>query len=252
MLHEFKWQVTFPSYVHSLAFRSDGSVLAAGCHGGSADPQIPDTVRTWNLVTGNEGDILVGGTERLSLSHDDVRGAVLYSPDEKLLIRVTSGDSGFGPVAQSGSVKVWKTDQGMRPISYTIPGGNVYAAHVTSQGDILVAAAAGVSRFARSFGGRFNPGAFGGGPGFGGFEPLPFSPNKGLPAESPSPSPLSGATAVALWDSTKSRCGSFDTGHDDAVISLAFSPDGKLLATGSQDNTIKVWAVDQIKLIPSQ
>jgi len=29
--------------------------------------------------------------------------------------------------------------------------------------------------------------------------------------------------------------------HDDAVLSVAFSPDGKLLATGSDDGTTKVW-----------
>jgi hypothetical protein len=74
-------------------------VLAAGCHGGSADTRIPDTARTWNLATGKEGEVLGGGTGRLSLSHDDVRGTVLYSPDDRLLIRVTSGESGFGPRA---------------------------------------------------------------------------------------------------------------------------------------------------------
>ena len=31
------------------------------------------------------------------------------------------------------------------------------------------------------------------------------------------------------------------TGHDDWVRSVAFSPDGKLVASGSDDNTIKIW-----------
>src|SRR5687768_928977 len=30
-------------------------------------------------------------------------------------------------------------------------------------------------------------------------------------------------------------------GHDDGVYSVAFSPDGKFLVTGSFDNTIKLW-----------
>ena len=33
-------------------------------------------------------------------------------------------------------------------------------------------------------------------------------------------------------------------GHSDYVRSVTFSPDGKFLASGSDDNTVKLWSVD--------
>ena len=40
-------------------------------------------------------------------------------------------------------------------------------------------------------------------------------------------------------------------GHTDLVKAVAFSPDGKLIASGSQDKSVKFWAVSSHKLIDS-
>ena len=44
----------------------------------------------------------------------------------------------------------------------------------------------------------------------------------------------------------KFECGRYPDlrGHTSHVYSVAFSPDGKYLASGSSDNTIKLWSVD--------
>lgn len=47
------------------------------------------------------------------------------------------------------------------------------------------------------------------------------------------------------------QCSEEIKAHSDAVYSLAFSPDGKLLASGSADGSIKLWTMPEAKLIRS-
>jgi WD40 repeat protein len=51
---------------------------------------------------------------------------------------------------------------------------------------------------------------------------------------------------VRFWDVAASKEASALAGHRGWVWSVAFSPDGKLLASGSFDDTIRLWDVQAI------
>lgn len=54
--------------------------------------------------------------------------------------------------------------------------------------------------------------------------------------------------AIHLEQTTRGAL-SFLWPHKDSVTSIAFSPDGKLLATGGRDNTITVWDVERMRTL---
>ncbi|MFC1853296.1 WD40 repeat domain-containing protein [candidate division CSSED10-310 bacterium] len=46
---------------------------------------------------------------------------------------------------------------------------------------------------------------------------------------------------IKLWDITNLKEITTLSGHTDSILSVAFTPDGKILASGSVDKTIKLW-----------
>ncbi len=197
----FAWQKIFPSCLYAVVFAPDGKTVAAGCY------EWGECVRLWEVDAPGEPVLLQGDKEALGLGHSDVRGVVAYGVGGKILVRVTSDDRhGFeGP---GGTVKVWDVDAKQQRVTlrdtYKIPGGTVFALTTGADGHLRVAVASGKPRFV-------------------GINPAP------PPGE------------IKLWDSVTGKVRTFATGHKGNITALAFSPDGARLATGSADQTVKLW-----------
>ena len=54
-------------------------------------------------------------------------------------------------------------------------------------------------------------------------------------------SPTGGGNGGTEVDYTKFKCLKTLAGHSYSVLSVAYSPDGKRIISGSADNTIKIW-----------
>ena len=57
---------------------------------------------------------------------------------------------------------------------------------------------------------------------------------------------------VRVWDSHTGTLVRTFRGHRGLVSSLAFTPDGKLLVSGSRDRTVKLWDMTQLEEVPDR
>lgn len=60
-------------------------------------------------------------------------------------------------------------------------------------------------------------------------------------------SPGSGSGQIWLWDLQTRAVKSVLRGHEEIVTSVAFSPDSRLLVSGAQDTTVRLWSIEPPK-----
>jgi WD40 repeat protein len=197
----------------SLAFSPDSQILAGV---GTAPPpqQPPDkaftgNVKTWDVSTGKLIWEITGHTNGVS--------SLAFSPDQH---RLATGGSERLPDPGNGSVHAWDTNLG-QGIFYLHGSrddplhnlGYVSSVAYSPDGKLLAATTYGYTYI------RSNA----------------FNVVTRLP--------VSGT--VQLWNAFTGRSLTVLASQTGAYLSLAFSPDGSLLAVGNQDHSIQLWEVNQ-------
>ncbi|MBY0521885.1 MAG: protein kinase [Gemmataceae bacterium] len=208
---------TFPGET-CAAFSPDGRSIASSTGLGG------DTVQMWRLATGEKGREFKGHRNRIrhvAFSHDGKRLA--SASDDK-------------------TVRIWDTATGST--LHTLEAAEEPFVHVAfSHDDKQLAAASNIDTvrvWEVASGKPLHA--------FNGHSAVAFSPDDRLlatPAEGNDPLAEAGkGRSVKLWDLTNGqevRALQGPHGHAQKVTTVAFRPDGALLATGSDDQTIKLW-----------
>jgi WD40 repeat protein len=212
--------------VSLVALSPDGRLLIS----------VSDTIRLWDAASGQLiGQLPTGGhdvTECLSFSHD---GKVLASSnwsDITLWDIATRQPIGQLHTEHKGIVYslAFSPDDKILASGGTHPGGEIYLWDVATR-----------ERIGEPFKGDEDVNS------------LAFSPDGKVLASGGGLTDMFGEStknSITLWNvATQKALGAPLEGHKAPVLSLAFSPDGKVLASGSLDKTVKLWDVNARKAL---
>jgi len=206
------------SSVRSVAFSPDGGTLASG----SSDR----TIRLWNATTGQYRVTLEGHSETINSVVFSPDGGTLASGSSDRTVRLWSATTGFHKQTLTGHT------QEVYDISF-IEGGKTLASKEGNNTIRLWDAATAQHK-----------------------ETVHLDGPHGRHYASISSDSRMLANVwhdrIYLWDlATESEIASL-TGHTSSISSLKFSPDGKTLASGSGDRTVRLWNLStRVNIAPS-
>ena len=213
-------QKTLKESAEIIRFSPDGKWLAIQNAGGNIKLL---EVNNWEMIPVSMD---VSGSDRI----------MLFSPDSKI-IAATSGDAG-----SATELKLWKVPTGellhTLDLKTTMKVANQESFKSTLEPLTSVKAwqiGSGISPYKTASG------------------PIAFSPDSSMiTCEEVDRAP--GVNRLKIWDVTSGKEVHTLTGHADSIRSVAFSPNGKVLASVSWDRTLRLWnpktGVELATLIP--
>jgi WD40 repeat protein len=214
--------------VVGVAVSSDSRLIATS--------SLDSTVKVWNAANGNELHTLQG--------HTGYVFGVAFSPDNQFLASC-SGQADTGP----GEIIVWNLETG-KPVFEPIKGNTGFGSRIAySPNGKSIASTCGdlekrseVRLWNAATGKSLGSPLTGDGQGL---LDVVFSPDGRYVAASSGTldfgKPYKPPGNVIIWDTETRKKVKTLSGHTGSVSSLAFSPDGQRLASGSWDMTVKTW-----------
>ena len=206
------------------------------------------TIKLWNVNTGNLLQTFEG--------HSKWVNSVAYSPDGQTLAS-GSNDNSVGEVLASGSfddtIKLWNVKTGK--LLQTLEGNSHSVNSVAYSPDGQTLASGGSISYQELIRLKYSPDLASGS-----YDQsiklwdvktgklLQTLKDDSGSVKSVAYSPdgqtlASGSSTIKLWDVKTGKLLQTLEGHSSSVKSVAYSPDGQTLASGSWDNTIKLWNV---------
>jgi RNA polymerase sigma factor (sigma-70 family) len=222
------WDVATGQLKHDLAEDSNAVGLAFSPDGKTlASTSLQGKVRLWNLETGQvRRTIEILDTNVMS---------VAFSPDGKT---VAAGGMARDAKLKKGEVTLWDVDTGNAKHSLT-GHVQVWAIAFAPDGKTVAASGSGVKLWDVDSGELKH--ALGKAMGM----DIAFAPHGRTLAMAQVLGDDKGD--VTLWDTRTGKLKQTLEGHDNMVYAVAFSRDGRTLASGSRDQTIKLWRVKASK-----